>query len=414
MKLPVVFAGGAFLFAVSSTLAQAPTQNRPPTQSDVIWDLIGEQADGSPHQFVIFRDTHFGDRTGCTFNFRLSNPATANLSQIQNGVDVAKAFHTQSWAIVNWHWRNSTATVFAQDLPNLCSPDASVTTSGQAATITASYDGAPAETFSISPNGAILQLDSRLYYKKLFGDVFFPGSNQTTWPLVSFEHHFPFRRITDYSSLIVTFTATLRAAEVNKGRVRSANGLPPAGAAISYNPGVNASRLEFSLPLRWHPKYCSGSTLTSDQNCHTFYNKPLNFMTFFYDDRWDYWTKEPIALDPGTAGFGGIYIFREGCQWLIPGQPSVNPFRIVGKTTVARGDLLPKMKSAILYALAESEQAGSNSMPPRLVINGKRETDEEYVSNFSISDMGLGFENSGLANIAFEIRAFSLVGTKKF
>ena len=59
--------------------------------------------------------------------------------------------------------------------------------------------------------------------------------------------------------------------------------------------------------------------------------------------------------------------------------------RSVNRTDVTRAATLHRASKP---NLEKSERDGSDNMPPRLVIDGKRETGEEYVSNFNISDMG--------------------------
>jgi hypothetical protein len=250
------------------------------------------------------------------------------------------------------------------------------------------------------------------YYEKLFGGLYYPATNRITWPELLIGSNFGFRQLSDYSSLEFTFTATLRAATIYESTIdaKTPESAMPSGASTTYNPGVNATRLEFSLPLRWHPKYCTNVIVHTDPTCVKYFNKPLELLTFFYDNRWEYWTGPALVADGGTAGFGGLHIYRNSLRSLIAGAPAENPFKIVGNRATAQGDILPMLRQIILSTRKQGDVDGIDYIPPRMVINGVPETDDEYFGDFAINDFALGYENSGLADISYEIDAFSLVG----
>jgi hypothetical protein len=399
----------AFFAYRGAALAQSDKAAVLTARQDVIWDLFAAPANEDLRRIAIFRDTHFGAGSACVLNLPSASSEKPVLSRLESTADVKREWQTSRWFLVNWHWRNSTEAVFQQDLPSLCSNSARVTTANQTIDISSSYDNAVADEISIGPNDVLLKVDSRLYFRKMFGRTLFPKNDTVPWPILYLQHRFTMRRLMNYQSLTLTFTAKLVEANFD-AHVLTTTGPTPDNASRIYNPGVNATRMLISLPLRWHPKYCSGEVLKSDDNCRTYFNKPLNVLTYFYDDRWEYWDKEPINIDPGTAGFGNIYLYRQGCQDLIENHPQQNPFKIVGKLATANGDILPSLKNAILYARRFADSRGMANMPPRLKVGDRTETDDEYLSNFMIADFGIGYENSGLASIAYDIKALSLKG----
>ncbi len=370
---------------------------------------LGDLATAGPHQVAVFRDTHFGDNTGVLFNYQLGGRPSAQLIRLHGRAAILQSWKLVPWNIVNWHWMNSTARVFAQDLPNLASREARASATTDAATLSVDWAGRRAETLTIARDHVALQLDSTLYYQKLFGGLFFPASDQVTWPLLGLNHNFAFRHLSDYSALNFTLTAHLRAAAVNRTQVTTPGPIP-AGATTAYNHVFNATRLEFSLPLRWHPR-----NLAATDPLHKYFNKPINLLIFFYDDRWEYWdpAKPPIRADPGTANFGHVFIYRLGIRDLIPGRPEKNPFKIVGAAATVQADILPLLKTIILTARQKSDADKIDYVPPRRQINGTMETDDQYFGDFTINSYGLTYENSGLANLDFDFDKISFVGTRR-
>jgi hypothetical protein len=138
----------------------------PAANVDVIWDLVGNSGYGQSARapslaqagnIGIFRDTHFGAGTGCYFNLLLpqgTGHASAGLSFMPDQSEIEMQFRDLPWIVGNWHWMNSTAQVFAQDLPNLCSTEAlaSITGQGQAAELSVAYKGQTAERLLSAPN----------------------------------------------------------------------------------------------------------------------------------------------------------------------------------------------------------------------------------------------------------------------
>ncbi|HEV2362715.1 MAG TPA: hypothetical protein VGS12_00805 [Caulobacteraceae bacterium] len=373
---------------------------------DVISDLLaGPTSLPSQGRVAIFRDTHFGDGTGCIFSYATE----PSLQRLPAGAEALRAFRSPGWSVINWHWQNSTRRIFSQDLPNLCSDEAQVGRQPGSEAIWVDYGGQRAETLDVGRGGLVLQLDSVPYYRKMFGRPYYPASNKVTWPLLELMDKFRFRRISDYSSIRLTFKAQLLESDVSH-EPREGGPLPP-GASEFFNPGVNATRLELSIPLRWHPRECNGAP-SAPAECRLYFNKPINVLIFFYDDRWEYWDKTPITRDPGTANFGNVFIYRVGARELIPGAPARNPFKVVGAQATASADILPLLRKVIASARRQSDLDGVDYVPPRLTRGGAPETDDQFVRDFAISDMGLAYENSGLGNVSFKIRELSLVGIR--
>jgi hypothetical protein len=91
----------------------------------------------------------------------------------------------------------------------------------------------------------------------------------------------------------------------------------------------------------------------------------------------------------------------------LAGNPTRNPFKIVGNRAVVQGDILPYIKEGILEGLRRG------TLPPRLVENGHTETDDEYFAHFNFGSLNIGYEITGLADISYNIYNFTLTGVRK-
>lgn len=381
--------------------------------ADVIWDMIGELATppSGRQQISIFKDFHFGAGTGCLFDYKVGGTPSATLSILNTRRDVVRYFNRVPWHLTNWHWQSPTERVLSQNLPSLCSTDAKAFAAGHNVGLKVSYLGASAATFEVQGQSVVLQLNSVPYYEKLFGGAFFPSRVNVTWPVLYVRDAFPARYLEDYSGMKFTFRATLQAAQINQMPV-STPGPAPDGASRTYDRRINGTRLLLGLPIRWLSKSCTHGKATGNDICREWYYRPLELLIFFYDERVEYFAgRRPLSHDRGKKR--RVYKYRLSPQFMIPGRPAENPFKKIGTPALAQADLLPTLKSVILDARAQGDADGIDYVPPRRVINGIPETDDQYLANFAIDTVALGYENSGLANIQYKITDFKLVGIPK-
>lgn len=372
---------------------------------DPILDMTPELAPAAePKEIFIFKDRWFGANSACRLSYqRVGSSVQAHMTGISSAEDVKSAYRSNTWQIANWHWMNSTREAVNSDLPNLCSPTAHVDAGQDSLSLSV---GKQAEGITIGDHSVTMEVNSFEYYKKLFGGEYFPATGKVLWPFLSIGRDFKFRSLSDYRAMDFRFVARLDRAVINRTHSNAAGPAPP-NASRDYNPRVNATRLELSIPLRWHPRYCDQARLHAEPVCMQNFNKPVNLLIHFYDERWEYFTGKPIVMDGGNH----VIMYRLNAQRLIRGAPAHNPFRIEGDTATAQADLLPFMREAILQTERGVGPQAEGKLPPRLrEPNGELETDDQYVGDFAINSMGLAYEVSGLSDIVFDIEALSLSG----
>jgi hypothetical protein len=433
---------------IASTPRQAKSQHMVPP-SDVIWDLTGSAQKNfsnlgsqiiipptlvSSGSIYIFRDTHFGNETACIFEFNSRQPTLSIITEPTDGATnntIRSLFmRPHVWKVVNWSWKNSS--LQSKDKLYLCD-SANVyvgrTVSG-AAVIQSHLPGKQndakdhlVESLTIGSDYVILGNDSTDYYRYIFGGAHYQANNETPAQLFQIINQYPTRRISEYSKLYLAIIAQLRVAAYEPGagptpgNVNSdvSSSIPLAASSI-YNSRVNATRFGLTLDLRWAPKYCGTEEGKQTQKCQQEYNKPLEFLIGIYDNRWEYWgetreqSERPIARDPGTASnWKSLCIWRSAIRPLVVGSPDRNPFKVLGKIATAKGDILPMLSNAILVTNKTPEY--TDCLPARLANNrGQTETDQQYVGDFTISGVAIGYENSALSDISYLISAFSLTG----
>lgn len=384
-----------------------------------------------------------GTAENATIGF--GSPSAVVLSPV-SPISVA-AWRAQRWTEQDWNHIINGQTL-SLGLPQLGIPGTTVATPGNnSVVISAAPPGGPCT----GTNGSIVTLTPTSFTQESNTDpwfcTWFNGNAPTgwysannflvAWPLLGLAVHFAPTYLGSYSTLVFDMTAQL---PVINAETAPVGGTAPENASNTYNQFINAMRLYLGLELHWHPHFCDTPAGAINTTCNFYLDKPLGNLLYFFDNRYgnrnwplafaannnawvpgpQYWPGPAYSGDPReTTSFSQLFLSRNSPQLLIPGQPAANPFLIANNTVTIDIDLLPYLRSVILAALAASANTYNNQpplvvtnyVPPRLVINGATETDQQYFNDYYIEDWSLNMENSDRGDYSVQLTAYSLVGT---
>lgn len=269
------------------------------------------------------------------------------------------------------------------------------------------------KVISFLPDRIRMSLRSVDIYKEIFGGTSFftdksieGNSELMTWPQHFLTKKFDFTKINDYSEINFNLVTTLRSLSV---KTSDTPGTPPKGAQNSYSTNKHATQFRLVIPLQWRGQGCAGIR-TGDCQYHGDY---VHLVFLLHDERFTRFERSGISfVDEAT----GQWMYSIDLRKVIPNGANLttNPFAIEGKTAELDFDA-KELLSDIIFELEEKGKAEGQPdkyLPPRLVVNGQTETDQEYLSHFGFSSFNIGYEVPGLSAVVYDIEDLKIVGKK--
>lgn len=353
----------------------------------------------TPKMLGIYKDTNFAPDTGRILRYYINanGIVQASYDKVQSSVQRG-VFQSSKAVIGNWLGN-----------PSLISPDTKIITgpNTMGLSIVGSKTGNVA--LSLIANGDITTLRARSHEQMIgeFGSLFFPSKNDVPalgegsrsakiifLPAPLFSEPI---KLNDFSTINFKVDATLKKADIKTDCVL---GTPPTLRAQNcYDPKLHATQFRVAFGnVQWTDARCLNNN-PADPICKN-HGKFLYFVLGLFDERNEYISG--FLQDRPTAS----WIYRINLRDFIAGKPDKNPFKIIGKRSIAQGDILAIMKKQVLAA----EKLGY--VPPRLSVNGVLETDEQYLDHYAFSSTNVGYENTGISDITFDINDLTIVGTR--
>lgn len=351
-----------------------------------------------PKMFGVFKDTMFAPDTGMILRYYTdaNNKVVAEYNKVQSSVQ-RSAFQSSTAVIGNWLGN-----------PSLASAQTKVTT--DANSIGLSVTGPSGNTaLSLTANGDVTTLRARSNEQMIseFGALFFPNKNDIpalgegsrsaksiflATPLFSEPI-----KLNDFNAIKFSVDATLKNADIKTNCVTGTS--TNTRTQNCYDPKIHATQFRVAFGnVQWTDQRCSAPN-PADPICK-YHGQFLYFTLGLFDERNEYISG--FIQDQPT----GSWIYRINLKDFISGKPTKNPFKITGRRSVAQGDILAVMKKQVLAA----EKLGY--VPPRLEVNGVVETDEQYLDHYAFSSTNVGYENTGISDITFDIHSLKLLGTR--
>lgn len=353
----------------------------------------------TPKMFGVFKDTNFAPNTGTTLRYFINQRGQVQASYDTIESSVQRSVFQSSQAVIG-NWLGN---------PSLTSSKTKIATGTKsiALSVSGSISGIPA--LSIAANGDVTSLRARSYEQMIgeFGALFFPskeaipelgtGSLSAKTIFLATPLFKEPIKLNDFSTIQFKVDATLKNAEIKTDCV-SGNTLNR-NAQKCYDPKIHATQFRVAFGnVQWTDARCSFPN-PNDPVCK-YHGQFLYFTLGLFDERFEYISG--FLQDRPT----GSWIYRINLKDFLSGKPAVNPFKIKGKRSVAQGDILALMKEQVLAA----EKLGY--VPPRLPVNGVLESDEQYLDHYAFSSTNVGYENSGISDITFDVHDLTLIGTR--
>lgn len=293
----------------------------------------------------------------------------------------------------------------------ICNPRTSVNVNNNSLSIRVPVVGTTTiyyKTTVINKTKIALSLNSSLQYKEMFNGLFYSDRSIHDWPHLKFSSSdLMWKPITTYSKMNFVHQGSVTYANMNTHPVP---GTPPLHAQKTYDENKHTEHFTTGFSVQWKdsacPKKDSNSQLCKNQG------KIFWFRVELYDARHDFIEDiTPKAMWRTDQNGTGLHV--ESLRSFLPPGTQKNPFKIMGNIVTAQADVLPMIKNAILVFEEKSKVDGVDYVPPRKLIGGKYETNEEYFAHFGVSSIGFGWEMSGLAKGNFETYKFTLTGILK-
>lgn len=356
----------------------------------------------TPKILHVISDGTFNPDTGGYFSYRKeATGVAAKFTPVTNSNSSIRRLLWHSAPLTVGHWFGN---------PSMGTSSAKITTSADTVTLTAygASSGGVGVEHILGPRFVSLRVNTAEQMRSVLGGVFYPSPASLPTPgtggmRAKVEYHPGVKftspvRLSDYSQLNLTLDAELAAFTAYPSCVR---GTPPNSLGQNcYNPSLHATQFRLSLgDIQWTDPRCT-QMIDSDPVCK-YYGRSMYTTLNLYDERFEFQTNSFI-VDRYTLR----PIYQINLQNFLAGKPSVNPYKKVGNRTVASGDLLTYVKEGIFKAEA------TGSLPPRLLIGGRKETDVEYLAHYSFSGLGIGYENSNLSDSTFKIYNLIINGVR--
>lgn len=258
-----------------------------------------------------------------------------------------------------------------------------------------------------------MNLKSVDIYRVLYGSDYYSAKNpeghalMPTWPHLLLQKQFPFTKLSDYESLDLSVKTTLRYAGVKTDKINKA-GL--ANTVTEYDPTIHSTHFRFVFPIQWRDPSCKRLDV-NDPVCKHF-GKYVHVTFLLFDERYEFKESGISTFDPPS----GQWIYAIDLRDVLEGGESLtkNPFKELNQSAEMNTDL-KQLFSEIIFELEDKalgQKLPGRFLPPRLVIDGVEETDEEYLAHFGFAGFNIGYEANGLSHMVYEIEDFSLTGVK--
>ncbi len=271
----------------------------------------------------------------------------------------------------------------------------------------------------LGPNRINLAFRSAEIWKSYFGGYYFRDPKRTgdaqipRWPMMLFGRRLDeYTTLSSYNKLILSLEVTPRVVNSTQKNVK---GTAPTGAVTTYSERNHAARFRMNLPVQWRSSACdTAAKRFAEPKLCAPYGRILWITLQLMDDRPNlaFRNEGETIFDEGS----GEYIMQIDMREYIQNgkKLTTNPFFDVGKTTSLQGDVLPALKRAVLKAEAKGMAEGDEAkyIAPRLTVNGRKETDAEYLAHFGLNSINIGYETTGLSHLNYEISKYNLVGVK--
>lgn len=292
----------------------------------------------------------------------------------------------------------------------LCDSTVKLSTSNDSVIIQAPVDStANYKTFLASKSKISMSLNSVRQYTKLFGSTFYRDGTQNDWPHLKINTKMTWQPITLYSKMTLFYQGMLKFAGYKTNPITTTLATP-AHAQKTYDSGKHTSHFTLGLPIQWRDPSCTFNDPNSPV-CK-YYGKFFWFQIELYNAQYNF--IEDVHPDSlWSTDQNGTAMHIESLRSFLPYGSNTNPFKTVGATSTATGDLLPRITNAILTFEQKSKTDGIQYVPPRLWLGTRYETDQEYFAHFGISSSIVGWEMPGLAQGTFETYKYTITGTLK-